>query len=69
MQVVEAALSNAEMSVDEIDWLLLHQANKRILDAAAQRLKARFPLALNRILNRTLKLVLRRSFRVLSAVC
>jgi 3-oxoacyl-[acyl-carrier-protein] synthase III len=38
-QVIEKALHRANLTVDEIDWLLLHQANQRILDAIAQRLK------------------------------
>ncbi|KAK9824984.1 hypothetical protein WJX81_003600 [Elliptochloris bilobata] len=36
--VVEAALADADLAVTDIDWLLLHQANQRILDSAAQRL-------------------------------
>ena len=36
--MVDRALQNAEMSVDQIDWLVLHQANQRILDSAAERL-------------------------------
>ena len=31
-------LKNANMSKDEIDWLVLHQANMRILNSAAERL-------------------------------
>lgn len=27
------------MSAESLDWLVMHQANQRILDAAAQRLK------------------------------
>jgi hypothetical protein len=38
VQVVEGALANAGMSKDDVDWLVCHQANQRILDAAAQRL-------------------------------
>ncbi|HEY9862421.1 MAG TPA: beta-ketoacyl-ACP synthase III [Candidatus Obscuribacterales bacterium] len=38
-EVIEKALYRAELSVDQIDWLLLHQANQRILDAVSQRLK------------------------------
>ena len=38
VQVVARALQNAEMSVDQVDWLVLHQANQRILDSAAERL-------------------------------
>jgi 3-oxoacyl-[acyl-carrier-protein] synthase-3 len=36
--VIEGALKNANMSKDEIDWLVLHQANMRILNSAAERL-------------------------------
>ncbi|KAL8429438.1 hypothetical protein ACSSS7_006624 [Eimeria intestinalis] len=35
---LEAALSAAKLSANEVDWLLLHQANKRIIDAVAERL-------------------------------
>ncbi len=38
MQVVEAALKDASMDKDQVDWLVLHQANQRILDSAATRL-------------------------------
>ena len=38
-EIVEKALFHAELKVDDVDWLLLHQANQRILDAAAKRLK------------------------------
>jgi 3-oxoacyl-[acyl-carrier-protein] synthase III len=37
-EVIDKALFRANLSVDDIDWLLLHQANQRILDAVAQRL-------------------------------
>lgn len=37
-EVIEKALFRAGLSVDQVDWLLLHQANQRILDAVAQRL-------------------------------
>lgn len=37
-EVLEKALFRANMAVDQVDWLLLHQANQRILDAVAQRL-------------------------------
>ncbi len=37
-EVIEKALYRANLTVDHIDWLLLHQANQRILDAVAQRL-------------------------------
>ena len=38
-EVIEKALYRANLTVDQIDWLILHQANQRILDAVAQRLK------------------------------
>jgi 3-oxoacyl-[acyl-carrier-protein] synthase III len=38
-EVIEKALFRARLSVEQIDWLLLHQANQRILDAVADRLK------------------------------
>ncbi len=38
-EVIEKALFRASLGVDAVDWLLLHQANQRILDAVAQRLK------------------------------
>lgn len=37
-EVIEKALFRAGLSTDDIDWLLLHQANQRILDAVADRL-------------------------------
>jgi 3-oxoacyl-[acyl-carrier-protein] synthase III len=37
-EVIEKALFRAKLSTDQIDWLLLHQANQRILDAVAHRL-------------------------------
>lgn len=36
--VVELALKDADLAKDKVDWLVLHQANQRILDSAAQRL-------------------------------
>jgi len=38
-EVIEKALFRANLSIQEIDWLLLHQANQRILDAVGDRLK------------------------------
>lgn len=38
-EVIEKALFRANLTVDQVDWLLLHQANQRILDAVASRLK------------------------------
>jgi 3-oxoacyl-[acyl-carrier-protein] synthase III len=37
-EVIEKALFRASLTTDQVDWLLLHQANQRILDAVAQRL-------------------------------
>jgi 3-oxoacyl-[acyl-carrier-protein] synthase-3 len=37
-EVIEKAMFRANLTVEQIDWLLLHQANQRILDAVAQRL-------------------------------
>ena len=36
--MVEQALQDADMQKDAVDFLVLHQANQRILDSAAQRL-------------------------------
>ncbi|KAL6986063.1 Beta-ketoacyl-[acyl-carrier-protein] synthase III B, chloroplastic [Sarracenia purpurea var. burkii] len=38
-QSIESALKNAGLSGSSIDWLLLHQANRRIIDAVATRLE------------------------------
>lgn len=38
-RVIKEALDSAEMSVDDVDWLLLHQANIRIMETVASRLK------------------------------
>jgi 3-oxoacyl-[acyl-carrier-protein] synthase III len=37
-EVIEKALFRAQLEVGQVDWLLLHQANQRILDAVAERL-------------------------------
>ncbi|MEH2023472.1 beta-ketoacyl-ACP synthase 3 [Nostoc sp.] len=37
-EIIDKALFQANLSVDQIDWLLLHQANQRIIHAVAQRL-------------------------------
>ncbi|MBE8969830.1 beta-ketoacyl-ACP synthase 3 [Nostocales cyanobacterium LEGE 12452] len=37
-EIIDKALFQANISVDKIDWLILHQANQRIIDAVAQRL-------------------------------
>lgn len=38
-EVIEKSLFRAGLTPQDIDWLLLHQANQRILDAVANRLK------------------------------
>jgi 3-oxoacyl-[acyl-carrier-protein] synthase III len=38
-EVIEKALFRADLTTADIDWLVLHQANQRILDAVAERLK------------------------------
>lgn len=38
MQVVKEALDKAGIEKEHIDWLVLHQANQRILDSAANKL-------------------------------
>ncbi|MBI4783970.1 MAG: beta-ketoacyl-ACP synthase 3 [Oscillatoriophycideae cyanobacterium NC_groundwater_1537_Pr4_S-0.65um_50_18] len=37
-EVIEKALFRSNLSVEQVDWLVLHQANQRILDAVADRL-------------------------------
>lgn len=37
-EVIEQALAEANLTIEAIDWLILHQANQRILDAVAERL-------------------------------
>jgi len=37
-EIIDKALFQANLTVDHIDWLILHQANQRIIDAVAQRL-------------------------------
>ncbi len=37
-EVISKALFHGDLTPEQIDWLLLHQANQRIMDAVAQRL-------------------------------
>ncbi|MBR8830554.1 MAG: 3-oxoacyl-[acyl-carrier-protein] synthase 3 [Chroococcopsis gigantea SAG 12.99] len=37
-EVIEKALYRADLTVQDVDWLLLHQANQRIMDTVAERL-------------------------------
>lgn len=51
---IEEALSDAGLTVNDIDLFVLHQANARIIDAVAQRLHAdreKFPTNLERVGN------------------
>lgn len=51
---IQEALDKAGLGVDEIDCFLLHQANVRIIEAAAKRLKAdigKFAMNLDRVGN------------------
>ena len=34
-----AVLDAAKLKAEDVDWLLMHQANKRIIDAVAERLQ------------------------------
>jgi 3-oxoacyl-[acyl-carrier-protein] synthase III len=38
-EVIEKALHRANLQTEDIDWLILHQANQRIIDAVQVRLK------------------------------
>ena len=38
-EAIGKAMFKANLTADDIDWLLLHQANQRIMDAVAKRLK------------------------------
>ena len=38
-EVLEKAMFSAGLTNEDVDWLLLHQANQRIMDAVAKRLK------------------------------
>lgn len=37
-EAIEKALHRADCSIEQVDWLVLHQANQRIIDAVADRL-------------------------------
>jgi 3-oxoacyl-[acyl-carrier-protein] synthase-3 len=37
-EVAEAAIEKAKLAPQDMDWAIFHQANKRIIDAAAKRL-------------------------------
>ena len=51
---INEALQKADMSVEDIDLFVLHQANARIIEAAAKRLRAdlgKFPMNVDRMGN------------------
>ena len=51
---IKDALAKVEMTVDDIDLFVLHQANARIIEAAAKRLRAdieKFPMNVDRMGN------------------
>lgn len=53
-EIIEEVLDKAGKSLDEIDYFVLHQANRRIIEAVAKRLKtdiARFPMNLEEYAN------------------
>jgi len=37
-EVIEKSLYRANLKIENVDWLILHQANQRIIDAVAERL-------------------------------
>ena len=46
-EVIREVLEKNRVNIEEIDWFVLHQANKRIIDSIAKRLQApieRFPM-------------------------
>ena len=53
-EIIEEVLEKAEMSLEQIDYFVLHQANRRIIEAAAKRLKTditKFPMNLEEYAN------------------
>jgi 3-oxoacyl-[acyl-carrier-protein] synthase-3 len=51
---IQAALEKASLQVEDVDWFVLHQANLRILESIAKRLKtdiAKFPVNVTRVGN------------------
>ena len=38
-EVLKGALDKAKMTYDDVDWFVLHQANGRIIQAIAQKIK------------------------------
>jgi len=48
-EAIEKAMFRANLAIEDLDWLLLHQANQRIMDAVAKRLKLPSEKILSRI--------------------
>ncbi|MEO0836226.1 MAG: beta-ketoacyl-ACP synthase 3 [Cyanobacteria bacterium J06642_3] len=48
-EAIEKAMFRADLTIGDLDWLLLHQANQRIMDAVAKRLKLPSEKILSRI--------------------
>lgn len=53
-EIIEEILEQSNVSLEEIDYFILHQANRRIIEAVAKRLKtdiSRFPMNLEEYAN------------------
>lgn len=53
-EIIEEVLSQTDVKLEEIDYFILHQANRRIIEAVAKRLKtdiAKFPMNLEEYAN------------------
>ena len=53
-EIIEEVLDRAGIGIDEIDYFVIHQANRRIIEAAAKRLKTditKFPMNLEEYAN------------------
>ena len=53
-EIIKEVLSQTELTLDQIDYFILHQANRRIIEAVAKRLKtdiSRFPMNLEEYAN------------------
>lgn len=51
---IQEVLNKAGMSADDVDWFMLHQANVRIIESVAKRLKvdlAKFPMNIHKVGN------------------
>lgn len=51
---IQEALDQAGLAVEDVDWFMLHQANVRIIESVAKRLKAdiaKFPVNIHKIGN------------------